>query len=265
MNQPTNDPVSALRAALDRERRAAGPAEEPGRLVHEWSSDRSESRVVFSACPPDRLAETVLARRDRARAEGHALEWKVYAHDDRPGLPTALEAAGFTAEDAETVLAVALGPAAKEPGAPVPLLPAESPACEIRSVRDEAGLADLARISRAIGRRNVEAETRQLAARLADGDGSLSIHIAYVGGQPASCGRLQYGRTEGFAELAGGRTVPEYRRRGLFTALVAARLHEAERHGCEYAFVDALPTSEPILTRCGFIAVTETRPYVYEA
>jgi hypothetical protein len=31
---------------------------------------------------------------------------------------------------------------------------------------------------------------------------------------------------------------------------------EAERRGCEYVFVDALPTSEPILARCGFIAVT---------
>lgn len=246
--------ISDLRSALDRERLSAGPVEEPGGLVHEWSADRSESRVVYCGCPPDRIAETVRARRDRARAEGHELEWKVYAHDERPGLAEALEEAGFEADDAELVLAVPLDP-----------LPSfDVPECEIRVVRDEAGLEDMARISRAIGRRNVEAETRRLAAHLADGTDSLSIHIAYVDGEPASCGRLQYGRTKGFAELAGGRTVPEYRKRGLFTALVAVRLRAAALRGCEYVFVDALPTSEPILRRCGFVEVTGTRPYVYE-
>lgn len=246
--------ISNLRSALDRERRAAGPVEEPGGLVQEWSADRSECRVVYCGAAPDGFGEVVRARAERARAERHELEWKLYAHDDRPGLAEALAAAGFEADDAELVLAAPLDP---PPSFPVP-------DCEIRVVREAAGLEDMARISRAIGRRDVEAETRRLAAQLADGTDSLSIHIAYVDGEPASCGRLHYGRTEGFAELAGGRTVPEYRKRGLFTALVGSRLREAAERGAGHVFVDALPTSEPILRKCGFVEVCGTTPYLLD-
>jgi predicted acetyltransferase len=65
-------------------------------------------------------------------------------------------------------------------------------------------------------------------------------------------------------KLAGGRTVTTHRRRGLFTALVGSRLREAASRGCTHAFVDALPTSEPILTKLGFTSLTSTQPYTYE-
>jgi predicted GNAT family acetyltransferase len=62
--------------------------------------------------------------------------------------------------------------------------------------------------------------------------------------------------------LAGGRTSPAYRRRGLFTAVVGARLREAAARGRTHVFVDALPTSEPILLRRGFEFVALTQPFV---
>ena len=74
-----------------------------------------------------------------------------------------------------------------------------------------------------------------------------------------------YGHSPGVAELAGGRTVPTHRRRALFSALVAARLREAAAHGCRYVFVDALPTSGPILTGLNFVPLTSTQPFTYEA
>jgi hypothetical protein len=50
----------------------------------------------------------------------------------------------------------------------------------------------------------------------------------------------------------------------LFTAVVAARLREAAARGCQHVLVDALPTSEPILTRFGFAALTSTQPFSYK-
>ena len=131
-------------------------------------------------------------------------------------------------------------------------------------MRDARGLADVAAISAQIGRRNVEAETERLSAMLRDDPQALSIHVAYVGGEPVACGRIHYEHSPDVAELAGGRTVTTQRRRGLFTALVASRLREAAGRGCRYVFVDALPTSEPTLTKRGFTAITSTRPYLYE-
>lgn len=43
--------------------------------------------------------------------------------------------------------------------------------------------------------------------------------------------------------LFGTATLPEYRGRGVQTALIARRLHEASLHGCEYAVVSTMPGS----------------------
>jgi hypothetical protein len=242
-------------AILDRERRAGGPASDPGGVVRTWSPDRSECRVVYSRCTASQLAGVVRDERARADAGGYALEWKVYGHDEPPDLPAALHAGGFEPDEAETVLVLELD------GTPLRF---DAPPYEIEVVHDARGLADVAAISTQIGRRDVEAETQRLAAMLRDAPDALSIHVAYVGGEPVACGRIHYGDSPGVAELAGGRTVTTQRRRGLFTALVASRLREAGGRGCRHVFVDALPTSEPILTKRGFRALTSTRPYLYE-
>ena len=45
------------------------------------------------------------------------------------------------------------------------------------------------------------------------------------------------------ASLFGAATLPEYRCRGVQTALIARRLHEAAQAGCEYAVVSTNPGS----------------------
>lgn len=203
---------------------------------------------------PDAAAVVVRAEQRRAGIGGYELEWKVYEHDPSArALTSALAAANFEADDPEAVLVLDLD----EAGAPGLALPPEG--VEVRSVRDEAGLGDVAHVSALLGRSDVAAETSRLAGLLADG--TVSIHVAYLWGEPVSCGRLHYGFTASVAELAGGRTVPAHRHRGLFTAVVRHRLDEASAAGRRWVFVDALPTSEPILTKRGFVLVTTTRPY----
>src|SRR5437763_715351 len=65
-----------------------------------------------------------------------------------------------------------------------------------------------------------------------------------------------------FAGLFGGVTLPEYRGRGLYRATVAKRAELACERGYRWLYVDALPTSRPILERNGFVAITTTTPFV---
>jgi GNAT superfamily N-acetyltransferase len=63
------------------------------------------------------------------------------------------------------------------------------------------------------------------------------------------------------AALFGTATLPEYRGRGVQTALIARRLHEASLHGCEYAVVSTNPGSgsQRNMERRGFrVAYTKT-------
>ncbi|QIS04246.1 GNAT family N-acetyltransferase [Nocardia brasiliensis] len=237
---------------LDAERRTAGERDETGDVVREWSRDRSECRISYvyeTSDDPTALVAREVAAADRA---GYELEWKTYEHDAVPGLERALEQAGFEPEPVESVL-VRVDP----PDDPVAL--ADDRRIRVAdSAADE--LADVAEILRATGRSHVERQIEQLRAQL---DGSVFVHIAYLGDVPASCGRLHFGATPGLAELAGGRSKPEFRRRGLYTDLVNSRLAQSFSAGRGHVYVDALPTSEPILRRLGFRLVTRTRPFGY--
>lgn len=97
-------------------------------------------------------------------------------------------------------------------------------------------------------------------AASAEGD-SVSVAVL-VDGEPVSRGRIDLEPGKDFAGLYGGFTLPGYRGRGLYRATVAARAQIAREHGYRWLFVDALPTSRPILERLGFERLTTTTPYV---
>ena len=59
-----------------------------------------------------------------------------------------------------------------------------------------------------------------------------------------------------FAGLWSGATLPAYRRRGLYTAVLAVRVQEAIRRGYHFLTIDASPMSRPIVARHGFQLLT---------
>jgi hypothetical protein len=251
----TGPAVADLLAVIDAERRAAGEATGRGGVVREHVAGGSECRIVYSRLSAEEADDVVREEVTLARDRGYALEWKLYGHDLPADLPERLVAADFEADDREQVLALPLDEAALA-AFPVPL------GCEIRRV-GEAGLADSAEIAREIARRNPDEERVELAYLLRNAPDAISVYVAYVGGEPVTGGRVHYREGGCCAELAGGRTKTTHRRQGLFSAVVGARLREARARGRELAFTDALPTSEPILTRLGFRRVISTTPYLY--
>jgi len=85
--------------------------------------------------------------------------------------------------------------------------------------------------------------------------GYLSVFVGYVDGNPVAAGWTYYNKGS-FAGLWGGSTVAAYRGRGLYTALLAARVHEARLRGVPYLTVDAGSMSRPIVARHGFEIIT---------
>jgi GNAT superfamily N-acetyltransferase len=67
-------------------------------------------------------------------------------------------------------------------------------------------------------------------------------YLAYCDGVVAGGGSMRI--SEGVAQLTGAATVPVYRRRGVQTALLAARLADATRAWCDIAVVTTAPGSK---------------------
>ena len=93
--------------------------------------------------------------------------------------------------------------------------------------------------------------------------GYLSLYVAYVDNEPASCGWAYFRSTSQFAGLYGGSTISKARKHGLYTALLAARVQDALRRGMRLLTIDATPMSRPIAARYGFERITSVRECVY--
>jgi GNAT superfamily N-acetyltransferase len=84
--------------------------------------------------------------------------------------------------------------------------------------------------------------------------------VAFADGEPASSGGCTL---EGeVAKLWGAVTLPEFRGRGAYRAVLAERLRLARDHGATLALVKGrVATSQPILVRAGFADYDEERCY----
>jgi GNAT superfamily N-acetyltransferase len=181
-------------------------------------------------------------------------EWKYYSYDEPADLPDRLVAAGFKAEDTETLL---IGD--------VERLPHESElpdGIDLREITDEAGVEAMARVNlEGFGEQAGEGFRSQVLKEIRAGRTRMAV--AFAGERPVSMGRVEFYAGTEFGGLFGGATVPEFRGRGIFRAIVAQRVAWATAAGCRYLQTDASDDSRPILERLGFIPVGTTTPFIH--
>jgi GNAT superfamily N-acetyltransferase len=78
-------------------------------------------------------------------------------------------------------------------------------------------------------------------AELAGIDAGVRTYVATIDGTAAGGAGIRF--ADGIAQLAGAGTIPAFRRRGVQTALVGARLSDARLAACDIAVVTAQPGS----------------------
>ncbi len=88
--------------------------------------------------------------------------------------------------------------------------------------------------------------------------------VAMAGDQPICSARIEFLPGSSFASLWGGGTLPGWRGRGIYRALIAYRARLAAARGYRYLYVDASPDSQPILARLGFSRLAVTTPYTWD-
>lgn len=248
-------------AALDEQLRrhpVAGPGvrvENEDRVTRMVGTDGSWSSVVWSGLS-EADADDVIAR-EIARATEASFEWKLYSHDRPADLPDRLRAAGFTPEPVETVMVADLA----DLDLPVPA----PDGIRLATVEDDAGVEAMLRVHDEVFGPGTTYPSVVEAVRTALGIHPRPIEavLARAGDTAVSAGRVEFHEGTDFASLWGGGTLPEWRGRGVFRALVGHRAVLARDRGFRYLQVDALPTSRPILERMGFHPLTGTTPWTY--
>jgi hypothetical protein len=202
--------------------------------------------IIYSELDASRVEEAIAAESAYVESHRRPVEWKVYGHDGARDLSDRLAAHGFTPDEPETLMVadLLLDPPPAATDADV----------SIRRIQDEGGLHDLIAVQTAVFERDHSAIADEFRSRLTDP--TLGLYVAYSGGVPVAAGRLSLPPGRAFAGLWGGGTLPAYRKRGVYRALVAERAKEARGQGYRYLIVEARDTSRPILQRLRFVPLT---------
>lgn len=246
-------------AAFDEQMRrhpVAGPGmrvEIDERVTRTVGTDGSWSSVVWSDLTDADVDEVIAV--EIARSTG-SFEWKLYSHDRPADLAEHLESAGLQREPVETLLVAEI--------ADLDLPVADPPGVRIAGVDDAAGVAVMLDVHDAVfgpGTTNA-ATVESVRTALGLRPRPIEAVVAWAGDVAVSAGRVEFHEGTDFASLWGGSTLPEWRGRGIFRALVGHRATLAKDRGYRYLQVDALPTSRPILERMGFHPLAQTTPWL---
>ncbi|MCS5719665.1 GNAT family N-acetyltransferase [Herbiconiux sp. CPCC 205763] len=189
----------------------------------------------------------------RADPEITRVEWKTRGHDIAPGLHEALLDHGFTPDEQESIM---IG-SAEALAVDIPL-PAGA---TLRQVSVEADVRAMSAMQDEVfGDAPSDEMANALLRRLGFGDG-MELWVVEVEGEIVSAGRLEPVAGTSFAGIWGGATRAEWRGRGLYRALTAARAQSAISAGKSLIHSDSTEYSRPILERSGLQKVSTTTPY----
>jgi ribosomal protein S18 acetylase RimI-like enzyme len=188
--------------------------------------------------------------------EINRVEWKTRGHDHAPGLHEALLDNGFVAEETESIM---IGEA--QALAVDVVLPDE---VSLRKVTAEADVRAMSAMQdEAFGTSPSERMADFMLRRLSF-DADMELWVAEANGQVVSAGRLEPVPGTEFAGIWGGATLKEWRGRGIYRALTAARAKSALAKGKTLINSDSTEFSRPILERSGLIKVSTTTPYQWK-
>jgi hypothetical protein len=200
--------------------------------------------------------DALIARQIAFFAErGESFEWKLHGHDLPDDLDARLLDAGFEPEESETVEIALVSVAAGEPRLPEGVV--------LRETTERADLERIVAMENRVWGNEGDALVHDLWAELAVSPDGLPIIVAEAGGVVVSAGWMRYHAGSDFASLWGGATLPGWRRKGIYRALVAHRANLAAARGFTYLQVDASDESRPILEQIGFAGVTTTTPFIW--
>lgn len=201
------------------------------------------------------VADTVAHYRDETDVA--SFEWKTRGHDLPADLGACLEAHGLVPEPRETVM---VGEAARL-AVDVPL----APEVVVRRIEPGPGAeSDVTRMKQAQDSVFGNGRGPSVASMLADvTSGSSELWIAEVEGRVVCAGRLTPVDGTDFAGIWGGSTLPDFRGRGIYRALVAARARAALARDVRLIHSDCTDMSRPILERSGLVAITTSTPYLW--
>lgn len=213
----------------------------------------SDGLVIFSSLDTNNAVRVIREQVTFFEEIGQDFEWKHYEHDSPPDLKERLESCGFEIGEAESIVVLDADNVPSELRQPV--------THNIRRITDPKQIEEVMVVQDEIWQTDKDSlARRQLVHEMEHTPESLSVYVVYVSNRPVASSWIRFTKGTRFASLWAGSTLPDFRRRGIYTEMLSVRVHEALERGKRFLTVDAGPMSRPILEKLGFQLLTISNP-----
>lgn len=224
----------------------------PNVVRHINTSDIGEGMILYSRLNEANVEESIREQVIYFESIGQDFEWKVYDYDRPSDLKERLESYGFIVEDAEALVVLDLQDAPEVLWQPVQH--------NVQRISEPEKVSDVMSIEQQVWNEDFSGLGHRLEEALSNTPEQMSVYVVYIDAQPVSAAWIYFPKQSQFASLWGGATLSDFRKQGLYTALLAVRAQEAKARGVGYLTVDASPMSRPILEKFGFEMIAWTYP-----
>jgi len=224
----------------------------PNVVRHIDASDTGEGAIIYSQLYEANAEDTIREQVIYFESIGQDFEWKVYDYDRPSDLKERLGSYGFIVEEAEAIMVLDLEDAPEILWQPV--------FQNVQRIIDPEKLSDVLTVQQQVWEEDFSRLGHYLGEALSIYPEQMSVYVAYIDEKPASTAWIYFPEHSQFASMWGGSTVSDFRKQGLYTALLAVRAQEAKVRQVRYLTVDASAMSRPILEKYGFEMVAYSYP-----
>jgi GNAT superfamily N-acetyltransferase len=224
----------------------------PNVVRHINTSGTGEGAIIYSQLNEATAEDAIREQVSYFESIGQDFEWKVYDYDQPSDLKERLGSYGFIVEEAEAIMVLDLEDAPQILRQPV--------LHKVQRIINPEKLVDIQAVEQRVWDEDYSWVVDYLGGALRNYPEQMSVYVAYIDAQPASAAWIYFPEHSQFASLWGGATISAFRKRGLYTALLAVRAQEAKARQVRYLTVDASPMSRPILEKFGFEMIAYSYP-----
>ncbi len=215
---------------------------------HLQTTGRKLGWILWSQLKSDTIDAIIDEQLAYFKHIGREFEWKVFSYDEPVDLKDRLVDRGFDLrEPADAIMVLDMQNLPAVFTRPVPK--------NIRRISDPADIPAAMVVLAQVWNEDFSPLGAELANQMQHTPDALSLYVAYVDDQVVSTAWSQFALNSAFVSLWGGTTLPEYRKQGFYSGLLAARAAEAQARGRRFLTVDASPMSRPILEKFGFVNI----------
>ncbi|WP_377890688.1 GNAT family N-acetyltransferase [Alkalihalobacillus sp. R86527] len=216
--------------------------EETDHVIRHVSLHSSESGfIIYAEVTSENAIKVIKGEQSRFGELNQGFEWKVYSYDEPSNLVDLLQEEGFEKGEKEALMVIALTEDHF-------LLSHDTSI--VKEISDVEGINAIMKLEETIWNESF-ADLGERLWRDFTETNALRLYGIYEDDELVSAAWM-YLEGENFSSMWGGSTLPAHRKKGHYTALLAARAKKAMELGHPILTVDASTMSEPILQKSGF-------------